>query len=613
MREITGRKVAILDSELQRKAEANRGYMMSLSSENLLLNFQNEAGRLRDGGKVLTEESHGGWESPTCQVRGHFLGHWLSAAALEYDRTGDRELLAKALEIVDELERCQIDNGGEWVAAIPEKYLTWIGRGKVVWAAQYTVHKIFMGLLDVYLLAHYDKALHIADRFADWFVRYTQNYTREEFDNILDFETGGMLEIWAILLEITGKEKYRFLLKQYYRQRLFEPLLQGEDPLTNMHANTTIPEILGCAKAYEVTGDEKWRRIVEAYWECAVTQRGTYATGGQTCGEVWTPNKRLSARLGDTNQEHCTVYNMIRLANFLFCWTKNPVYAHYIERNLYNGIMAQAYWNGTNGLLTYFLPMRAGGRKVWASKTKDFFCCHGTVVQANTMFNHYIYYRDQEELYVCQYFNSNMELEIKGQKVYIEQKEDTLSGSFHLSSTSPQRQAISPVTAEYPEHPDCKMVYFALRTQDKVPMAIHFRIPEWVAGEVEITVNGSKIEESGKAGTFMTLNRIWENGDTVGLRLGKCLRTLPLEGDPDKVAFAYGPLVLAGLCEEERTLWADGEHPEEILEHCDEREWGYWTESFQTRNQDTSIRFIPIKDIGYEPYTLYFPVKYRNM
>ena len=144
-------------------------------------------------------------------------------------------------------------------------------------------------------------------------------------------------------------------------------------------------------------------------------------------------------------------------------------------------------------------------------------------------------------------------------------------------------------------------------------MAIHFRIPEWVAGEVEITVNGSKIEETGKAGTFVTLDRIWENGDTVGLKLEKCLRTLPLEGDPDKIAFAYGPLVLAGLCEEERTLWTDGEHPEEILEHYDEREWGNWTESFQTRNQDTSIRFIPIKDIGYEPYTLYFPVKCRNV
>ena len=51
-------------------------------------------------------------------------------------------------------------------------------------------------------------------------------------------------------------------MDRYYRRRLFEPLLEGKDVLTNMHANTTIPEVLGCARAYEVTGEEKWLTIV---------------------------------------------------------------------------------------------------------------------------------------------------------------------------------------------------------------------------------------------------------------------------------------------------------------------------------------------------------------
>ena len=123
------------------------------------------------------------------------LGHWLSAAALEYARTGDRELLGKAEYIVDELALCQKDNGGQWAASIPEKYFRWIGLGKNVWAPHYTVHKTFMGLIDVYLYGHYEKALEVADQFADWFVEYSGKYTREEFDDILDFETGGMLEI----------------------------------------------------------------------------------------------------------------------------------------------------------------------------------------------------------------------------------------------------------------------------------------------------------------------------------------------------------------------------------------------------------------------------------
>lgn len=132
-------------------------------------------------------------------------------------------------------------NGGQWVGAIPEKYLYWIGRGKQVWAPQYNLHKILMGLVDQYELAGNQEALAVADRFADWFCQWSAGYTREQFDDILDFETGGMLEVWAQLLQHTGAEKYRTLLQRYYRQRLFTPLLEGKDVLTNMHANTTIP------------------------------------------------------------------------------------------------------------------------------------------------------------------------------------------------------------------------------------------------------------------------------------------------------------------------------------------------------------------------------------
>lgn len=618
MIDLAEKKVVLKDEELLRRASDNRSYLMSLDSDNLLLNYRQEAGRPTENYGGVPKNIHGGWEFPTCQLRGHFLGHWLSAAAFEYHRTGDREILAKAETIVDELAKCQVDNGGEWVASIPEKYFKWIAQGKNVWAPHYTVHKTFMGLLDVYEYGHYQEALEIADRFADWFVRYSGSYTREEFDDILDFETGGMLEIWARLLEITHKEKYRILLERYYRGRLFEPLLRGEDPLTNMHANTTIPEILGCAKAYEATGDKKWKEIVERYWACAVTQRGYFATGGQTCGEVWTPKNNLASRLGDKNQEHCTVYNMMRLADILFRWTKDEVYADYIEKNLYNGIMAQAYWKGTashgqksmypdNGLLTYFLPMRAGGQKGWASRTQDFFCCHGTVVQANAILNKYLYYQDKNELYICQYFNSETELEIDSQTVSAEQREDSLSGSFYFSSTSPARQSISSITSEYPTHPDRKMIYFAVHMEKTCSMKIHFRIPQWTKETVIISVNGDVISQKAKPGTFFTIDRKWTNGDTVCIEMIRTLRIMPLLGDESKVAFCYGPMVLAGLCESEKRLVGDKNDANTILVHSNEREWGSWKNSFQTKNQSESIRFIPVKDIGYEPYTIYFP------
>ena len=76
-----------------------------------------------------------------------------------------------------------------------------------------------------------------------------ENITEAQFQEILDVETGGMLEIWVILYRITKDEMFRTLMDRYYRKSLFDGLLAGKDVLTNMHANTTIPEILGAAAA----------------------------------------------------------------------------------------------------------------------------------------------------------------------------------------------------------------------------------------------------------------------------------------------------------------------------------------------------------------------------
>ena len=198
-----------------------------------------------------------------------------------------------------ELARCQEENGGEWVGPIPEKYLYWIARGKRVWAPQYTMHKVIMGLLDMYGYAGNTQALEIVKKLANWYLRWSRQYDRETFDNILDVETGGMLEVWVQLYSYTGDPAHRELIDKYYRARLFDSLLDGQDVLTNMHANTTVPEIMGAARAYEVLGDEKWLRIVQAYWDKAVRERGCYVTGGQTCGEIWTPMEKMSARLGE--------------------------------------------------------------------------------------------------------------------------------------------------------------------------------------------------------------------------------------------------------------------------------------------------------------------------
>jgi len=613
MKELKGKNVKIFEGDLIRREMRNKQYLMSLENWQLLRSFQFEAGRVT--GRGNNKEALDGWEDLSCQLRGHFLGHWLSAAAFVYEEKEDLELYAKTSAILDELKECQIDNGGEWACSIPEKYLYWIAQGKAVWAPQYTIHKLFMGLVDVYKIMKLEKALDIADHLADWFYKWSGQYSREEFDDILDVETGGMLEVWADLLEITGDAKYEELLKRYYRGRLFDPLLEGKDVLTNMHANTTIPEIMGCARAFEVTGDKKYLDIVKAYWKCAVTDRGIFVTGGQTQGEIWTPKMKFKARLGDKNQEHCTVYNMIRLADFLFKQTKDPLYSQYIEYNVQNGIKAQTYWQGMpyegskgEGLLTYFLPLKAGSKKDWAGEKDSFFCCHGTMVQANAAWNRHIFYQDGNSIYVTQYLNAEADFVTEDVPVKVRVREDRMNGSLMNSSENNAKQTVTDTTAAYANKPDFKKYIISVETGENAEITLYVRIPEWIDKKAAIYINDELVAETKKC-DFVKIKRVWDKEDTVTVILPIGLKFITLPDDNTVGAFRYGSEVLAGITKEERVLTIETADPCKELSADTERQWGDFRTLYKTENLDPGISFMKLNEVGYEPYQVYFKIK----
>ncbi len=594
-------RVTLLPSEFARRADLNQRYMLSLRTDNLLQNHYQEAGLW--GPREIPPDIHFGWETPTCQLRGHFLGHWLSAAARRTANTGDPELRGKAERIVAELARCQRENGGEWIGSIPTTYLEWVARGKPVWAPHYTLHKTLMGLVDMARYAGSEQALEIASRWAGWFHRWTARFTREEMDAILEVETGGMLEAWADLYALTGEPAHLDLIQRYDRPLLFDRLLAakdggGVDPLTNRHANTTIPEAQGAARAWEVTGEARWRQIVDAYWDWAVTRRGAYATGGQTCGEIWSPPGQQAARLGDKNQEHCTVYNMMRLAEYLWRWTGDLRYADYWERNLYNGILAQQH--PETGMVAYFLPLEPGARKAWGTPTHDFWCCHGSLVQAHTLYPDAIFYAGPSVedgapgLTVAQYIPSAVRWDGPGgAPVEIALRVD------------PQTSSVS--------RPRSLAVELDVSCAEPTLFDLRLRIPWWLAGDAgTVAVNGTSVPLESAPGGLITLERRWSH-DRVRLVLPMGLYTCPLADAPERVAFMYGPQVLAGLSEDDEALVGDAAHADALLAPDNEREWEFWRAGWRTVSpssgrQRRSVRFMPLSAIEDERYTVYWPV-----
>jgi hypothetical protein len=595
LRPLSDHRVTLLQGLFKKRFEVNRRYVLSLQSRNLLQNHYLEAGLWAPMGKP--EDAHWGWESPTCQIRGEFLGHWLSAAAHIYASTGDQEIKGKADYIVSEVRRCQQENGGEWAGPIPEKYMDWLARGKTVHAPHCTVHRNMMGLYDMYSLAGNQQALEILVRWARWFSRWTPQFSDDQFDNILDVETGGMLEAWADLYGVSGEKEHYELIKRYYRRRLFDPLLAGKDVLTNMHANTTIPEIHGAARAWEVTGEDRWREVVEAYWRCAVVDRGYFCTGGQTNGEFWTPPQQLSTRLGDKNQEHCTVYHMMRLADYLLRWTGEATYDDYWERNLYNGSLAQQH--PETGMVTYFLPLRSGSRKKWGTPTDDFWCCHGTIIQAHSVCPNHIFFEEGEDLVLSQYIPCHLDWVKNGTSISL-----TLSEDSH---------------PEVYRRPSCRSYELKVVCSQPQEFALKFRLPGWMSASPEVAVNGEKLTVAGNPSSYVRVQRVWQN-DTMRITLPQSLSASPLPDLPDTVAFMEGPVVLAAVLGDgtgktsgetlnERTLYTNIEDPTSVLIPDNEREFTRWLIGYRTRDQAQNLRFIPLYEIRDESYAVYFPIR----
>ena len=601
-----GGEVRLLPGLFQRRMALNEAYLMSLDPGCLLQNFYLEAGIIPEGCQVLPEpekaKMHWGWEAPSCQLRGHFLGHWLSAAAMLCAGGERPELRARVDHIVRELARCQALNGGEWVGSIPEKYFAMMVPGRYIWSPQYTMHKTLMGLKDVYGRLGSETAAAILDRQADWYVRWTARMQARHPDAVYSGEQGGMLEIWADLYALTGDEKYRTLIDAYADNPLFARLDGGADALSDNHANASIPVSHGAARLYEITGDALWRRRMEAFWKNAVTDRGMFATTGCNAGEFWIPPRAQGRFMGGTTQEFCTVYNMVRAAEYLFRWTGDARYADYIERALYNGFLAQQ--NAETGMPTYFLPMAAGGRKKWGSRTRDFWCCHGTMVQAQALYPELIWYTSEDAVTVGQYIPSAATLSLGGGKVDIRME-------IHMKNYDNQ--------VLFDERGGDRVSRWSLRFTVSGgaagPWALRLRVPEWCAGAPSLALNGEALAPETEGG-YLVVRPAWaQNGaDVVDVFFPSEVRFERLDGAGEMACAVEGPIVLAGLTDRDAGLRGDPSDPESLLLPDQSHTYGdfVWTQgSYRTRRQRENFRLIPLYDVTDEPYTLYFTLDGR--
>lgn len=591
--------VKILPGVFRERMDVNRQYLLELDANCLLQNFYLEAGIVLPGLQVVdnpeTANLHWGWEAPTCQLRGHFLGHWISAAAKLIAADGEPELRVKLDNIVSELARCQELNGGEWVGSIPEKYFTRLIKNQYIWSPQYVMHKTIVGLSDAYIYAGNTQALDILSHLSDWYITWTEKAAETNPHAVYAGEEAGMLEVWAQLYQLTKDEKYLTLAKRYADAGLFRKLKEGKDSLTNCHANASIPFTHGAAKMYEITGGSDWLEVIKLFWKVAVTDRGMFSTTGMNAGEFWVPPHMQGHFLGSSDQEFCTVYNMVRTASYLLKYTGEAQYADYIERALYNGFLAQQ--NAQTGMPAYFLPLGAGSRKKWGTKTRDFWCCHGTMVQAQTLYPELVWFTDGDKITAAQYIPSEFTAEMNGAKV-------TVSQTTGMKYYNDQ--------AFFDEKDDGQMsrwlLKFSVKCDKPVRFTLSLRVPEWAKG-VELEVNGKNTAAPVKDG-WLDITADWQN-DSVQVFFPSELRAETLPDMPELMSVVDGPIVLAGIIGSDCGITGADKLNEQFMP---QREHTYGTfpwrqNSWRTRNQPQSVMFRPLYEVTDEEYTVYFTKK----
>jgi len=504
-------QVRPLGGPFKEAMERDAQYLKALEPDRLLHNFRVNAGL------PSSAEPLGGWEKPDVELRGHTMGHFLSACALMYASTGDEELKTKADNLVAELAKCQEALGPSgYLSAFPEEFIDRVEATERVWAPYYTLHKILAGLLDMYIHCGNTQALSIAEGMAGWVKMRTDRLDQEHMQRMLDkTEQGGMNDVLSNLYAATGKAEYFELARRFDQKSYTEPLSNYCDELKGLHVNSFIPNMIGTAREFELTGDPVLHRIATFFWDQVVSAR-SYATGGTSNDEAWkTEPYKMASELGPNSHESCCTYNMLKLTRHLFSWSADPHYADYYERALYNGILPTQ--NPEDGMMMYYVPMASGLFKTFMTPRNSFWCCTGTGMENHAKYGDSIYFHHDDSLYVSLFIASELTWGEKGVRI-------------RQVTNFPEQQRTS----------------LFINVNRPVEMTLHIRIPYWVGKQGYVEINGLKLETFSSPGSFLRLKRKWKNGDRIDVFLPMNLHLYPMPDDPNLAAIMYGPLVLAG-------------------------------------------------------------------
>ncbi len=508
--------VTLLDGPLKRAQDLNVETLLKYDCDRLLAPYRKEAGL------TPKAKTYPNWDG----LDGHVGGHYLTAMAMNA-ATGNEECRRRMEYIISELQECaeaNARNHPEWgkgyVGGMPNSEGIWstfkkgdFGVYFGSWAPFYNLHKMFAGLRDAWVYCGNEQAKNLFLGFCDWAIDLTAGLSDEQMERMLGNEHGGMNEVLVDAYAIIGDKKYLDVARRFSHRRLLIPMLQRQDCLDNMHANTQVPKVVGFERISELSGDETYHLASAYFWD-VVTGDRSLAFGGNSRREHFPSKEACIDFINDIDgPESCNTNNMLKLTEFLHRRNPEARFADFYELAMFNHILSTQH--PEHGGYVYFTPARPRHYRNYSAPNEAMWCCVGTGMENHGKYGQFIYTKRAESLFVNLFVASELNWKEKG--ICLVQETE-----FPYSETSKIKIA-----------------------QGKGQFELLVRYPGWVKpGDFSVKVNGIPVALATGPSSYVSINRKWKKGDVVDISFPMHNSIKYLPNVPKYIALMHGPILL---------------------------------------------------------------------
>lgn len=420
-------------------------------------------------------------------------GKWLYAAALALERTGDKTLEARIVNVADYLVSLQEENGyiGNLVPEV--RYYTRpkpdaMNVGWDTWASAYLMKGLCEASKATGRTAYLDAAAKMADLMCDTFL--THGLSIAQTGMHAGMAGIGTLDALCDLYRLRPEPRYKQLIYRCVEEMDSTPglglvrkaelgldvALIGNAKIYEMHRCLT-----GLAKAYRLFGEERWLKACRNAWQNIhdhhLTPLGGPWGGINVNHEMFNRDCEFSP-LQVT--ETCSVMEWMQFNYELLCITQDAKFANEIEKAAYNSLLAACGADGERWI--YYLHTNGdyGTGNEWS-------CCWSSGMIALEDIPGYIYSVRKETLFVNMLTPSEAVLPLgSGRRVSL-----TQSGTYPFGGTS------------------------ELTVGTDATFTLAVAKPGWTE-TCSLKLNGAPVTAGLKNG-YITLKRHWRSGDRLTL------------------------------------------------------------------------------------------------